>query len=248
MDTPQQAPAGWYHDGGGWLRWWDGTRWTEHRAAPATAMAAQPPQRGRGSDRRLIAGCLLLATAGLAFIFSVFSIMGDPYPISRTGVATDGDGFAVANAVCSGERLREVTLSRRTETGPWVVLWQISGDAPLPDRLAFGATPAGMRTGVQLDGLPPDDEALDLQVVTSELDHSYSMEFALRDVPADGVLSFGTVYTSTDDFERAMFDDTSCGDPDGKRGAGRFAAIVLAVGAAAGVAGVVLVARSKRRA
>jgi hypothetical protein len=38
------TPAGWYNDGSGQQRWWDGTRWTEHLAArePAPVPAAVP--------------------------------------------------------------------------------------------------------------------------------------------------------------------------------------------------------------
>ena len=28
------TPPGWYDDGHGAMRWWDGARWTEHVAAP----------------------------------------------------------------------------------------------------------------------------------------------------------------------------------------------------------------------
>ncbi len=50
MDTPTPiTPAGWYDDGHGQLRWWDGSRWTEH-TAPLAHQQAQPqravaPQR-----------------------------------------------------------------------------------------------------------------------------------------------------------------------------------------------------------
>jgi hypothetical protein len=50
MSDPNQpsAPAGWYPDGQGGQRWWDGTRWTEHTqpaqgAAPAAPAAPAEP-------------------------------------------------------------------------------------------------------------------------------------------------------------------------------------------------------------
>lgn len=32
---PSTVPAGWYDDGHGFLRWWDGTQWTEHTQSPS---------------------------------------------------------------------------------------------------------------------------------------------------------------------------------------------------------------------
>ena len=36
------VPPGWYDDGHGGMRWWDGTRWTEHVAPPETAEPPSP--------------------------------------------------------------------------------------------------------------------------------------------------------------------------------------------------------------
>ena len=45
MTDPTITPAGWYDDGRGALRYWDGTQWTEHTAplAPAADQAATTP-------------------------------------------------------------------------------------------------------------------------------------------------------------------------------------------------------------
>lgn len=48
MDAPTPiTPAGWYDDGHGRLRWWDGKRWTEYTAPLTPQAAARPvaPQR-----------------------------------------------------------------------------------------------------------------------------------------------------------------------------------------------------------
>ncbi|WP_309127392.1 DUF2510 domain-containing protein [Microbacterium sp.] len=37
------TPAGWYDDGSGRQRWWDGTRWTDDFAPEDTAVGAHPP-------------------------------------------------------------------------------------------------------------------------------------------------------------------------------------------------------------
>ncbi|GAA1516148.1 DUF2510 domain-containing protein [Nocardioides humi] len=48
MSDPNQpaTPAGWYPDGQGGQRWWDGTQWTEH---------TQPPAAGPGVDATVVA-------------------------------------------------------------------------------------------------------------------------------------------------------------------------------------------------
>ena len=40
------TPPGWYDDGHGALRWWDGAQWTEHVAEPDSEPAAGQPDPG----------------------------------------------------------------------------------------------------------------------------------------------------------------------------------------------------------
>lgn len=48
MDTSTPiTPAGWYDDGHGRLRWWDGSRWTEHTAPLAPQQPVRPQQPAR---------------------------------------------------------------------------------------------------------------------------------------------------------------------------------------------------------
>ena len=90
-------------------------------------------------------------------------------------------------------------------------------------------------------------EPLSLQVVTSELDSPYAMEFVLADVPSKGVLSFGSAYPTTEAFTKATLADTPCGDPYSKKGVERFARIVLLGGAGAGLVGATLLVLARRR-
>lgn len=51
------TPAGWYDDGSGRLRWWDGQQWTEHfadqqSAAPEAPAAAQGAAEPAGDERK----------------------------------------------------------------------------------------------------------------------------------------------------------------------------------------------------
>ncbi|GGR13105.1 DUF2510 domain-containing protein [Agromyces mediolanus] len=50
MTDPNTAPAGWYDDGSGRLRYWDGAAWTEHFAPlPEPATADSPAESSAGS-------------------------------------------------------------------------------------------------------------------------------------------------------------------------------------------------------
>jgi hypothetical protein len=163
------------------------------------------------------------------------------------GVSSDGDGVVIVNAVCPGERVVEITLWRRTDSGPHEELWRIAGDAPLPERLDLGAVPDGMRTAAPLRRPSTAQEPLSLKVVTSELDSSYSMDFTLEDIPSQGVLSFGDVYTTDAAFAQAVFDDTPCGDPYSEKGSQQFARITLIVAGGAAVSGVSLFVAARHR-
>ncbi|MDN5743893.1 MAG: DUF2510 domain-containing protein [Nocardioidaceae bacterium] len=52
MSDPNQptAPPGWYPDGQGGQRWWDGTQWTEHTQPPPQRTQAQ--QQGYGAPQQ----------------------------------------------------------------------------------------------------------------------------------------------------------------------------------------------------
>jgi hypothetical protein len=94
MSTPQGPgqPAGWYPDGTGSVRWWDGSAWTEHTqpaaqppAAPSYAPAAQqfgqqpfgqqPRSRGKGWLWAVLAAVLVLAVVGGSI--AAYFLLGD---------------------------------------------------------------------------------------------------------------------------------------------------------------------------
>lgn len=78
MTNEAMAPAGWYNDGAGALRWWDGTQWTDHFAAPATpgttgtAAAAQVSGQLSG----FIFGIIALVLTFVPIVSSVLGLIG----------------------------------------------------------------------------------------------------------------------------------------------------------------------------
>ncbi|MGW4929663.1 DUF2510 domain-containing protein [Agromyces sp. NPDC004153] len=75
MGEPGKAPAGWYDDGAGSLRYWDGDSWTEHTSAVATATATadEPPSEARRSNAYGI-GALTSALVGFVLTRLPFEI------------------------------------------------------------------------------------------------------------------------------------------------------------------------------
>ncbi|MEJ6555561.1 DUF2510 domain-containing protein [Microbacterium esteraromaticum] len=63
VDGSPQVPQGWYYDGNGEVRWWDGRRWTEHvqpgvplkAAVGANADRSADPKSERDAERQAIA-------------------------------------------------------------------------------------------------------------------------------------------------------------------------------------------------
>ncbi|MCD9154634.1 DUF2510 domain-containing protein [Aeromicrobium duanguangcaii] len=109
MDAPRPiTPPGWYDDGHGQLRWWDGSQWTQHTAplaqqAPpqqqAPQPAAQPAQAPRPTGdlvavkRSKLAWILPLVLLAAALIGSLSAVAvwsaagGDAEPLERTYAA-----------------------------------------------------------------------------------------------------------------------------------------------------------------
>lgn len=240
--TGEQPPAGWYRTEGWTLQWWDGVRWTEHRVVPLPVSA--PPARGPLGWLGLVFALSPLVTLTIAG----FLVMGDPYLSSRAGVASSGGEVHVVNAVCPGERLTEVRLTRLTSNGaPAEVLWSATGSVPLPAQFLLGDAPAGMVTTKSLvRTLRPADE-LSLTVRTDQLEHPEPLEFSLRQLPGAGVLGLDGTVRSVDQFRRTVLADMPCDDPYGE--AHRRTVLNWAlVGAATPVAcGVVLLLVDRRR-
>jgi hypothetical protein len=103
------TPPGWYDDGHGAMRWWDGTRWTEHVAepgamagqGPATAPAVPPgPAKSRLWIVWVVLGVVVLAIIILAatLVPRLIAGLGAAAPLGG-GTATDPDQRAAVAAV-----------------------------------------------------------------------------------------------------------------------------------------------------
>ncbi|HMN98485.1 MAG TPA: DUF2510 domain-containing protein [Miltoncostaeaceae bacterium] len=136
----QQPPASWYREAGnpGVLRWWDGRRWTEHRA-PDPAFATRPApvvSRSRRMDGALlgagatgvVAAALALAALKLPLVAGGAGAPAVDIWTLRTAGSTPGDlwksvllGAAIAAAAgllcCLAAGRRGSPLGRRA--GAW---------------------------------------------------------------------------------------------------------------------------------
>ena len=102
-----ETPAGWYDDGSGRRRWWDGSVWTDEfleTEPPAPTAAAEPARR---SKVPLIAGLavavLTLGAAGAAVAVVLTASSGDPVAPDAPPVAIDGTPSPVAEPLEPGD-------------------------------------------------------------------------------------------------------------------------------------------------
>ena len=104
MTDPSKTPAGWYDDGSGNLRYWDGSAWTEHRA-PGPA-ATQPPADASGESSGAASSAAAssapeattLGDAPTAIVPPVDPITPTPAVQSPYGAAAMGSPVATATA------------------------------------------------------------------------------------------------------------------------------------------------------
>lgn len=97
-ENPTTPPANWYPDPAqtGWLRWWDGSQWTEHTAPDQQAVApgygSPTPSKGKTGLIVGIAVAGVLLLAGIAI--GLFAVIGN---------ATSSPKEVVAKAIASAE-------------------------------------------------------------------------------------------------------------------------------------------------
>lgn len=118
-----QTPAGWYDDGRGALRYWDGSAWTEHvhqTPAPAVPVASAPstPQQRGGNVPAWVwwaSGAVLALLLVAVVTLTIFTAM-KPNPERDARAAWDAYDAAWSSADC--DALWEVTTEAfREEQG-----------------------------------------------------------------------------------------------------------------------------------
>lgn len=131
-----QTPAGWYPEPAGGMRWWDGTQWTEHRAAapgaPGSPVVAAPTTR-RSHLPLIWGGIAFVAIAAVAVVVVVL-MRGDGDGPTRTI-----DAFIAATneadcATAAGYLTSELRADSATEED-----CQATDDQDNPLQVAFAA-------------------------------------------------------------------------------------------------------------
>ena len=221
-------------------------------APPAPPTPTPRPVQRTPFPKARIAWIVLFALASVLFMIGSMAMMGDPYPLSRSGVLIDTNGLQVVNAVCPGDRLLRVELrDQSTIDEPGPVRWALEGDASLPTHLVIGQPIDGMRTTVPLGALN-EDVTLEVFVEIEEIGVSNPIPFIIGELVPSRIETDRDMFDTYAEFERSTKDDVPCGDPlqKGRRGSvmAVFAAIAGALLLVAAVFGAIDVMGVRRRA
>ncbi|MFB7892591.1 DUF2510 domain-containing protein [Microbacterium sp. NPDC056044] len=82
------TPPGWYDDGHGSLRWWDGTQWTEHVAEPDPVDSAAP------TEAEIVAGAEASTQPEPEVFAALYDAPGQPGSPAQQYPAQDGSASA----------------------------------------------------------------------------------------------------------------------------------------------------------
>lgn len=101
--TNPTTPPGWYDDGTGYSRWWDGRQWGayHHQWVAQTTSVAEP--RRRGGPVTALVGAVLAAVGSLGPWISIMVL---------TATGTDGDGQLTLIAALAGAALAGGSFAR----------------------------------------------------------------------------------------------------------------------------------------
>ena len=116
-NSGRPAPAGWYPDGQGGVRWWDGERWTEHTPQPPAQPQAQPETQAERPART--GPVLAVAGAGAAILGSLLPWATLTHVFGSASLSgIEGDGLITL--VLGGVLLVGAILQLTNETSRYV--------------------------------------------------------------------------------------------------------------------------------
>lgn len=151
------------------------------------------------------------AVLGLV-VLGVFWVIGEVIDQSRSGVLVEDRGLSVVSAVCPGERLEAVRLTRigGTEEVPeQEVIWEISGDGVFPDRFEIGEELPGLETVVPLFVTIDDNDQLIFRLRSNQLTNVDPFAFVVGEV-LEGQVASSFPPRSVEDFRARVSEATPC--------------------------------------
>lgn len=109
VENAETAKAGWYNDGTGRQRWWDGSQWTDSLAPVTVVQQASVPGRVPGFVLGLIA--ILFTTLPIVCLpLGIIGWVQSAKALKRLPSMTHGRGLAVAGLVLSIVAVSSTTL------------------------------------------------------------------------------------------------------------------------------------------
>lgn len=152
------------------------------------------------------------AVLGLV-VLGVFWAIGQVIDQSRSGVLVeDLGGLSVVSAVCPGERLEAVRLTRiveREDVLEQEVIWEITGDGVFPDRFEIGAELPGLETVVPLFVTIDDNDQLIVRLRSNQLTSVDPFSFVVGEV-IEGQVASSFPPRSVEDFRARVLEATPC--------------------------------------
>lgn len=97
-ESAPRAPAGWYPEAAGTLRYWDGSRWTESRVpAPGVGHPGYAPPPTPRTSGKAIAALVL----GLVWVYGITSILAIVFAVLARRDIRDSNGWVTGGGMAT---------------------------------------------------------------------------------------------------------------------------------------------------